>query len=200
MRASAFGVARAAPLEKPALRIDFNRYVAGQEFLGLKSLALDNLWQDPSMIRERLAMLDVSSYGSAGAARIARSCVRRRQPRVRRGLRHCRSDRQGFLETQPGRERGLPVPITSGRSLTASRIRTRVSTGTRRDSNRRRANRPRHYALFAPIRELVKPSTTQTNRGSRKRSSRISTSGDTSSTSPSRISCRSPTAFSAAWG
>ena len=43
--------------EKPALRIDFNRYVAGQEFLGLKSLALDNLWQDPSMIRERLAML-----------------------------------------------------------------------------------------------------------------------------------------------
>ena len=41
---------------KPALRIDFNRYVAGQEFLGLKSLALDNLWQDPSMIRERLAM------------------------------------------------------------------------------------------------------------------------------------------------
>jgi hypothetical protein len=43
--------------EKPALRIDFNRYVEGQEFLGLKSLALDNLWQDPSMIRERLAML-----------------------------------------------------------------------------------------------------------------------------------------------
>ena len=43
--------------EKPGLRIDFNRYVEGQEFLGLKSLALDNLWQDPSMIRERLAML-----------------------------------------------------------------------------------------------------------------------------------------------
>jgi spore coat protein CotH len=42
---------------KPGLRIDFNRYVSGQTFLGLKSLALDNLWQDPSMIRERLAML-----------------------------------------------------------------------------------------------------------------------------------------------
>jgi len=41
---------------KPGLRIDFNRYVAGQKFLGLKSLVLDNLWQDPSMIRERLAM------------------------------------------------------------------------------------------------------------------------------------------------
>ena len=49
--------------EKPALRIDFNRYVAGQEFLGLKSLALDNLWQDPSMIRERLAMLVFRQMG-----------------------------------------------------------------------------------------------------------------------------------------
>ena len=49
--------------EKPALRIDFNRYVAGQEFLGLKSLALDNLWQDPSMIRERLAMFVFRQMG-----------------------------------------------------------------------------------------------------------------------------------------
>ena len=42
--------------QKPGLQIDFNRYVAGQEFLGLKSLVLDNLWQDKSMVRERLAM------------------------------------------------------------------------------------------------------------------------------------------------
>jgi hypothetical protein len=42
---------------KPGLQLDFNRYVAGQEFLGLKSLVLDNLWQDPTMLRERLAML-----------------------------------------------------------------------------------------------------------------------------------------------
>jgi spore coat protein CotH len=48
---------------KPALRIDFNRYVSGQEFLGLKSLSLDNLWQDPSMIRERLAMLVFARMG-----------------------------------------------------------------------------------------------------------------------------------------
>ena len=41
---------------KPALRLDFNRYSRGQQFLGLDALALDNLWQDPSMIRERLAM------------------------------------------------------------------------------------------------------------------------------------------------
>jgi hypothetical protein len=49
--------------DKPGLRIDFNRYVSGQTFLGLKSLALDNLWQDPSMIRERLAMLVFRAMG-----------------------------------------------------------------------------------------------------------------------------------------
>ena len=48
---------------KPALRIDFNRYAKGQQFLGLESLLLDNLWQDPSMIRERLAMLVFQRMG-----------------------------------------------------------------------------------------------------------------------------------------
>ena len=41
---------------KPGLEIEFDRYVSGQRFLGLRSLVLDNLWQDPSMLRERLAM------------------------------------------------------------------------------------------------------------------------------------------------
>lgn len=41
---------------KPGIRIDFNHYVAGQTFLALEGAVLDNLWQDPSMIRERLAM------------------------------------------------------------------------------------------------------------------------------------------------
>ena len=36
--------------------MDFNRYADEQEFLGLKSLVLDNLYQDISLIRERLAM------------------------------------------------------------------------------------------------------------------------------------------------
>ena len=42
---------------KPGLKIEFGHYVDGQTFLGLRSLVLDNLWQDPSMIRERLSML-----------------------------------------------------------------------------------------------------------------------------------------------
>jgi spore coat protein CotH len=42
--------------DKPGLRIDFNRYAAGQEFLGLKSLVLDNLTQDQTMMAERISM------------------------------------------------------------------------------------------------------------------------------------------------
>jgi spore coat protein CotH len=41
---------------KPALRVDFDRFVRGQTFLGLKSIVLRNLWQDGSMMHERLAL------------------------------------------------------------------------------------------------------------------------------------------------
>ena len=41
---------------KPGLRVDFNRYEPDQEFLGLKSLVLDNAVQDSSMAKEAIAM------------------------------------------------------------------------------------------------------------------------------------------------
>jgi spore coat protein CotH len=41
---------------KIGLAVDMDRYTTGQRFLGLSSLVLDNLWQDPAMIREYLAM------------------------------------------------------------------------------------------------------------------------------------------------
>jgi len=41
---------------KPGLKVDFNRYATGQTFLGLGSIVLDNLTQDPSGLRERVAM------------------------------------------------------------------------------------------------------------------------------------------------
>lgn len=41
--------------EKPGLKVDFNKYVSGQEFHGYKSVVLDNVVQDPSMMREVLA-------------------------------------------------------------------------------------------------------------------------------------------------
>lgn len=41
---------------KLGLLVDFEHYTTGQTFLGLKSLVLDNAWQDPSFIREQTAM------------------------------------------------------------------------------------------------------------------------------------------------
>jgi spore coat protein H len=41
---------------KPGLRVDFDRYASGQQFLGLKSFVLDNLTQDHSGIKETVAM------------------------------------------------------------------------------------------------------------------------------------------------
>jgi hypothetical protein len=41
---------------KPGLRVDIDRYAIDQTFVGLKSFILDNLVQDPSMLREWLAM------------------------------------------------------------------------------------------------------------------------------------------------
>jgi spore coat protein CotH len=48
---------------KLGLRVDFDHYTTGQELGGVKALVLDNLWQDPSMMRERLAMAFFSRMG-----------------------------------------------------------------------------------------------------------------------------------------
>jgi spore coat protein H len=48
---------------KPGLRIDFNRYSAGQTFLGLASLVLDNLVTDPALVRERVSMAFFTRLG-----------------------------------------------------------------------------------------------------------------------------------------
>ena len=49
---------------KPGLKVDFGRYV-DQKFLGLKSLALANGWQDPSLMKQRLSMLFYNRMGVA---------------------------------------------------------------------------------------------------------------------------------------
>ena len=41
--------------DKPGLELEFDYYDAGQRFLGLRSLVLDNLVTDPSMLREAVA-------------------------------------------------------------------------------------------------------------------------------------------------
>ena len=50
---------------KLGLRIEFERYSAGQRFLGMRSLLLDNLWTDPSMLRERVSMAFFTRLGQA---------------------------------------------------------------------------------------------------------------------------------------
>jgi hypothetical protein len=51
--------------EKPGLKIEFDKYVPGQEFYGYKSLVIDNLTTDASMMRERLAFLVFEAMGIA---------------------------------------------------------------------------------------------------------------------------------------
>ena len=48
---------------KPGLKVDFDQYSTGQKFLGLKSLVLDNLTQDPSGIHETVAMKFLARLG-----------------------------------------------------------------------------------------------------------------------------------------
>jgi len=51
--------------DKPGLRLDFDRYAMDQEFLGLKSVVLDNLTQDASMLKERVIMRFFNEMGIA---------------------------------------------------------------------------------------------------------------------------------------
>ena len=48
---------------KPSFRIDFNRYVDGQDLGGLKAIVLNNMWHDPSMLHDRLSMLTFRRVG-----------------------------------------------------------------------------------------------------------------------------------------
>lgn len=62
IRSRGFGSRNGA---KPGLEIEFDRYRDGQRFAGLRSMILDNHWQDPSMMRERISMLLFRRLGAA---------------------------------------------------------------------------------------------------------------------------------------
>lgn len=49
--------------EKPGLKFDFNKYVKTQEFHGYKTMVLDNLYQDQSLMREKLSFLVFEAMG-----------------------------------------------------------------------------------------------------------------------------------------
>jgi spore coat protein CotH len=54
--------------EKPGLKLDFNKYIKTQEFHGYKTMVLDNLWQDQSLMREKLSFLVFEAMGIAAPA------------------------------------------------------------------------------------------------------------------------------------
>lgn len=56
------GVASRSPT-KPSLSVDFNRYISGQRFLGLRALVVDNGLRDPALIRERTSMAFITRLG-----------------------------------------------------------------------------------------------------------------------------------------
>jgi hypothetical protein len=49
--------------EKPGLKVEFDKYVPSQEFYGYKSLVIDNLTTDTSMLHERLSFLVFEAMG-----------------------------------------------------------------------------------------------------------------------------------------
>src|SRR3712207_5959891 len=52
--------------KKAAFKIKFNEFVSGQKLLGLKKLTLNNMVQDPTMLRERLAYEAFRAAGLPG--------------------------------------------------------------------------------------------------------------------------------------
>ena len=48
---------------KPGIRLDFNRFLTNQTFMGLKALALDNEYSDDSLVREAVTMKMFAKMG-----------------------------------------------------------------------------------------------------------------------------------------
>ena len=137
---------------KPALRVDFNRYTTGQQFLGLKSLVLDNLWQDGSFVAESTAMAFFERMGQAAPRE---SFCRLYINNVYHGVYAIvESVDTDFLARTLGEKDGIPL-LVSVTSALLRRISRRRSTAYKR---RFRAADPRarigHDPLFADSRSL----------------------------------------------
>lgn len=58
------------PSSKKPMKIDFNEFVAGQDYHGLKKLNLNNCWSDPTFMREKI-FFDVSREAGVLAPRMS---------------------------------------------------------------------------------------------------------------------------------
>jgi hypothetical protein len=123
---------------KLGLKVDFNRYVSGRTFVGLNALVLDNLWQDPGLIRDALTMKVFSRMGQ----------VAPRESFCRLFINHEYEGLYAMVEPIDARflarasaSRTPTCSSTTGRAISAASISaTRWGRG-RRFSARRRATR-----------------------------------------------------------
>ena len=111
---------------KPGFRVDFNRYTSGQTFLGLRSLILDNNWQDPSFLAERAAMAFFARLGEPAPRESVLSPLH--QQRLSGPL----------LNRRIGRH---AIPRTYLRQRSGVSIRVPISARVARRLSRRRAGR-----------------------------------------------------------
>ena len=141
-------------------RVDINRYVTNQEFLGLKSFSLDNMYSDSSLVRESVTMkmfermeLPASREAHArlfvnneyaGAYVIIEAIDR---TFIERAVRGRGSER---------RTRRVPVRIPMDLAVPSSTISGPGSRPTRRCSNPRRRDTDSIANLYAPLEEMIR--------------------------------------------
>ena len=163
---------------KPGLRVDIDRYNANQTFIGLKSFVLDNLVQDPSMLRERLSMAFFRRLGlPAPREAHARLFINDTSSGSTRSSRPSTRVSSAFIRRRQQRghgERRLPVRVPTTRGSTASSTSARTTTNTRSSSPRlmRRTPPPRSGGRSTI---WSRRSTRHLTRSSSARSPRIST-------------------------
>ena len=144
---------------KPGLKVDFDRYSANQKFLGLKSLVLDNLTQDPSGIHETVSMRFTS--GSAFPRRAKRTSGSTCGASTSALYALVESVDKEFLARIYGvdrrghAERRLAVRVRRGRTTGASPISAPVSPRSSCASTRPRTNRRSDEEKYRPIQELI---------------------------------------------
>ncbi len=159
--------------EKPGLKVDFNKYVPSQEYYGYKTLVIDNLTQDASMLRERLAFLVFEAMGIASPRNAhARLTV---NGRVLGAVRARRAGQQAVPQEPPRRGERQSLRLRVARVLRLPLAR-RESRGVRaaalpaRDERGPRGRRGRRGGLRR------RPSTRRRSRATPRRSGRASTS------------------------
>ncbi len=116
--------------------IDFNRYVAGQAFLGMAALVLDNALKDPSFAARAHEHGVHQADGAAGAARVVRA---RLYQRCVRGALYARRGRRQRLPRARARRRArLPVRAQVRGRVSMQSFSATTTRRTRCGSRRRR--------------------------------------------------------------